>query len=223
MGQPFGHQLIIGRIDHPHAGEASRLENRCGDNRRLLSKPYSSQFTSWPRKTLMPAPLMQLLPLCRSIESRNPSPQKDFQKAVLVTKCSLVAVYFGVSATICFKLSRNSKKHRMFLSRVILRSWAFVLHAQAAFVSQTEFWRIVWQTGIRVGDWLYIDGGGAYFASNPALAVILNQTISIDLSKSWTTSSVLKSLRTIRKSGGPVYGCIRYQMTFTPLVESLFK
>lgn len=126
MGQPFGHQLIIGRIDHPHAGEASRLENRCGDNKPLLSKPYSSQFTSWPRKTLMPAPLMQLLPLCRSIDSRNPSPQKYFQKAVLVTKCSLVAVYFGVSATICFKLSRNSKKHRMFLSRVILRSWAFV-------------------------------------------------------------------------------------------------
>lgn len=90
----------------------------------------------------------------------------------------------------------------MLLSQII-RSWAFVVSAQGAFVSYTEIWRMLWQTGIRVGDvgdvgdWLYIDGGGAYFASNPSLPVILNQTFWIGLSKSWTKSSVM--INTIEK------------------------
>lgn len=64
---------------------------------------------------------------------------------------------------------------------------------------------MLWQTGVCAGDWLYIDGGETYLASNLAVRVILNQTLSIDLSKSWTTSSV--TLNTIEKPAS--YATIR--------------
>jgi hypothetical protein len=92
----------------------------------------------------------------------------------------------------------------MLLSWVILCASVFGIYAQVALVSRTEFWRMLWQTGIPVGDWLYIDE--THLASKPAVHVILNQTLSDDLSKSRTTSSV--TLNTIEKPGS--YATIRW-------------
>jgi hypothetical protein len=60
----------------------------------------------------------------------------------------------------------------MLLSWVILCDSVFGIYAQVALVFRTEFWRMLWQTGIPVGDWLYIDE--THLANNPAVHVILN-------------------------------------------------
>ncbi|KAH0536099.1 hypothetical protein FGG08_007004 [Glutinoglossum americanum] len=67
-------------------------------------------------------------------------------------------------------------------------------------VSSSEFVRMIWMSTIVVGDYLYIDAGEYYLpgASSWADTIHLNSTLSIDLSNSWTTTSV-----TINSFGKP--------------------
>ncbi|MCJ1462072.1 hypothetical protein MMC07_000672 [Pseudocyphellaria aurata] len=88
------------------------------------------------------------------------------------------------------------REHGISLCHLLLVSCAFV-HVQAAYVARSDFGRMIWSTAACAGNWLYIDGGETYLKGNLSRPTILNQTLSIDLSKSWTTSSV--ELNTIEK------------------------
>lgn len=70
------------------------------------------------------------------------------------------------------------------LSTAVLGAWP------QGFDSNWLSWR--WQTCVVVGEWLYVDGGEYYYvdSNNYVYTATWNQTLSFDLSQSWTIGSV---------------------------------
>ncbi|OBT67305.1 hypothetical protein VE03_02745 [Pseudogymnoascus sp. 23342-1-I1] len=79
------------------------------------------------------------------------------------------------------------------------------VEAAASFLP-ADFKSWIWQSTIVVDNWLYIDGGEIFNGTGDVdgISVPNTQTFSIDLSKSWDTSSLTGSAFTRNDSYGPV-------------------